>query len=141
MPGTPYDNAKRSVEALPPGDQLRLIAELAGRLGSQLERQPRRSMLELRGLGKRVWQDIDVDGYLRRGRLIVGRVESFRGSTVGLDTGPLIYYIEEHPTFLARVAPFFEASEHGEFRIVTSLVTLIEVLTHPLREGRPRLVR
>jgi hypothetical protein len=68
MPGTPYDNAKRSVEALPPGDQLRLIAELTGRLGDQLERQPRRSLLELRGLGKSVWHDIDVDEYLRRER-------------------------------------------------------------------------
>jgi len=58
------------------------------------------------------------------------------GSIVGLDTGPLIYYIEEHPTFLPRVAPFFEAADRGEFRLVTSLVTLIEVLVHPVREGR-----
>jgi len=26
---------------------------------------------------------------------------------VGLDTGPLIYYIEEHPAFLATIKPFF----------------------------------
>jgi len=68
MAGSPYDNAKRSVEALPPGDQLRLISELADRLGGQLERRPRRSLLELRGLGKSVWQSIDVDEYLRRER-------------------------------------------------------------------------
>ena len=68
MPDSPYDNAKRSVEALPPGDQLRLIAELVGRLGGQLEHRPRRSLLELRGLGKSVWQSIDVDEYLRRER-------------------------------------------------------------------------
>jgi predicted nucleic acid-binding protein len=55
---------------------------------------------------------------------------------VGLDTGPLIYYIEEHPAFLPRVLPFFEAAERGEFQVVTSLVTLVEVLVHPLREGR-----
>jgi len=60
---------------------------------------------------------------------------------VGLDTGPLIYYIEEHPTFLPRVAPFFEAAERGEFRVVTSLVTLIEVLVHPLREGQQDLAQ
>ena len=63
-----YDEVKRSVEALPPGDQLSLIAELAGRLGSHLERQPRRSLLELRGLGKNVWQGLDVDEYLRKER-------------------------------------------------------------------------
>ena len=66
-------------------------------------------------------------------------IEALRGSTVGLDTGPLIYYIEEHPPFLAKIRPFFEAAERNEFRIVTSFVTLIEVLVHPLREGRPDL--
>jgi predicted nucleic acid-binding protein len=66
-------------------------------------------------------------------------IEALRGSTVGLDTGPLIYYIEEHPDFLAKVRPFFEAAERNEFRIVTSFVTLIEVLVRPLREGRPDL--
>lgn len=66
-------------------------------------------------------------------------IEALRGSTVGLDTGPLIYYIEEHPAFLAKIKPFFEAAERNEFRIVTSFVTLIEVLVHPLREGRPEV--
>ncbi|MGP8245834.1 MAG: type II toxin-antitoxin system VapC family toxin [Bryobacteraceae bacterium] len=66
-------------------------------------------------------------------------IEALRGSTVGVDTGPLIYYIEEEPAFLTRIKLFFEAAERGEFRIVTSFVTLIEVLIHPLREGRPEL--
>lgn len=66
-------------------------------------------------------------------------IEALRGSTVGLDTGPLIYYIEEHPAFLAKIKPFFEAAERNEFRVVTSYVTLIEVLVHPLREGRSEL--
>jgi predicted nucleic acid-binding protein len=68
-------------------------------------------------------------------------INALRGSTVGLDTGPLIYYIEEHPVFLTKISPFFEAAERNEFRIVTSLVTLIEVLVHPLREGRPELAK
>jgi predicted nucleic acid-binding protein len=66
-------------------------------------------------------------------------IERLRGSTVGLDTAPLIYYIEEHPTYLAGIKPFFEAADRGDFRVVTSFVTLIEVLVHPLREGRPEL--
>ncbi len=66
-------------------------------------------------------------------------VAALRGAIVGLDTGPLIYYIEEHPTLLAKIRPFFEAAERGEFRIVTSYITLIEVLVHPLRERRPEL--
>ena len=63
-----YDEAKRCVEALPRGDQLRLIAEFADRFGGHLRRQTHRSLLELRGLGKSVWQDLDVDEYLRRER-------------------------------------------------------------------------
>jgi len=68
MPSRRYDQAKRSVQALGPADQLRLIAELVGRLSGDLDRQPRRSLLELQGLGKGVWQGIDVDEYLRRER-------------------------------------------------------------------------
>ncbi len=67
-PDNSYEEVKRSVEALPPCDQLRLVAELTGRLGGHLGRQPRRSLLELRGLGKSLWQDIDVDEYLLRER-------------------------------------------------------------------------
>src|ERR1017187_1125481 len=67
-PNPRYDQAKRSVQALGPADQLRLIAELVGRLSGELDRQPRRSLLELQGLGKGVWKAIDVDEYLRRER-------------------------------------------------------------------------
>lgn len=68
-------------------------------------------------------------------------IEALRGATVGLDTAPLIYYIEEHPVYLPKIQPFFEASERGEFRIVTSFVTLIEVLVQPLRVGRSEVAQ
>ena len=69
MPNPRYDQARRSVQALGPADQLRLIAELVGRLSGELDRQPRRSLLELQGLGKGVWQGLDVAmEYLRRER-------------------------------------------------------------------------
>jgi hypothetical protein len=64
---TPYENARKSVEALGPADQLRLIAELTSRLSGRLDRSPR-SLLELEGLGEEVWQAVDVDEYLRRER-------------------------------------------------------------------------
>jgi len=68
MPNPRYDQAKRSVQALGPADQLRLIADIVGRLSGELDRQPRRSLLELQGLKKAVWQGVDVDEYLRRER-------------------------------------------------------------------------
>jgi predicted nucleic acid-binding protein len=52
-----------------------------------------------------------------------------------LDTAPLIYYLEEHPTYLPLVDPFFDALARGDLHAVTSTVTLIEVLTQPLRHG------
>jgi hypothetical protein len=68
MPNPRYDQAKRSVEALVPAEQLRLIADIVGRLSGELDRQPCRSLLELQGLGKGIWQGVDVDEYLRRER-------------------------------------------------------------------------
>lgn len=63
-----YEHAKRLVQALGAADQLRLIAELVGRLSGEFARPPHRSLLELQGLGKGVWQGVDVDEYLRRER-------------------------------------------------------------------------
>jgi len=64
-------------------------------------------------------------------------IERLRGSTVGLDTAPLIYYIEEHPTYLAGIKPFFEAADRGDFRVVTSFVTLIEAWSTPFAKAGP----
>jgi hypothetical protein len=68
MPDPRYESTKRSVQALGPADQLRLIAELCASLRGEFEREPRRSLLELQGLGKSIWQAIDVEEYLRRER-------------------------------------------------------------------------
>ena len=62
-------------------------------------------------------------------------IDALRGATVGLDTAPLIYFIEENPTYLPVVRPFFEAVARAEFQIVTSVLTLTEVLVHPMRHG------
>ena len=58
-----------------------------------------------------------------------------QGQVVGLDSAPLIYFIEENPTYLEMTDTFFEAMVRGEFRVVTSVVTLLEVLVYPLRQG------
>lgn len=64
----------------------------------------------------------------------MGWLEDLDGKRVGLDTAPLIYYIEEHPDFGPVLDPFFEAVAEGRIRLVTSTVTLLEVLILPLRQ-------
>ena len=39
------------------------------------------------------------------------------------------------------IRPFFEALDRGEFSVVTSVVTLLEVLVHPLQHGETRLAQ
>ena len=68
-------------------------------------------------------------------------LESLRGTIVGLDTAPLIYFIEAHPRYLPLVRPFFEGVERGDFAVVTSTLTLAEVLVHPWRHGDQELIR
>jgi len=68
-------------------------------------------------------------------------LNSLLGTTVGLDTAPLIYFIEAHPRYLPLVRPFFEMVERGDLTLVTSTLTLTEVLVHPWRQGNQDLIR
>lgn len=56
-----------------------------------------------------------------------------RGQIVGLDSAPLIYFVEANPTYSDRTDAFFEAMAQREFEVVTSTITLVEVLVYPLR--------
>lgn len=58
----------------------------------------------------------------------MGWVDSLRGKAVGIDTMPVIYYIEEHPLYLDMLDPFFNAVDRGDFTVITSIITLLEVL-------------
>ena len=64
-----------------------------------------------------------------------------RGKTVGLDTAPLIYFMEQNLTYLETVRAFFQGMSQGEFQVVTSTVTLTEILVHPLRTGNTELAQ
>ncbi len=66
-------------------------------------------------------------------------INELHGKTIGLDTAPLIYFIEENPTYIETVRHFFEAMEKGGFMVVTSTITLLEVLVHPLRNNNRNL--
>lgn len=55
------------------------------------------------------------------------------GRRVALDTAPIIYFVERHATYVHAVRPVFKAIERGAIEAITSTVTLLEVLVHPLR--------
>jgi len=52
-----------------------------------------------------------------------------------LDTAVFIYFIEEHPQLLAQILPLFEEADRGHRALVTSALTLLEVLVVPYRAG------
>ena len=66
-------------------------------------------------------------------------MEDVRVGPVGVDTAAFIYLIERHPRFSPVVRPLFEAAERGVVRLVTSELTLLEVLVVPYRAGDPEL--
>lgn len=66
-------------------------------------------------------------------------VKLTQGDVVFLDTSPLIYLIEAHASFHAPVRSFVEECLRGHVHLVTSLITYIEVLSHPERLGRSDL--
>ena len=65
----------------------------------------------------------------------MGLTEAVGTGPVALDTAIFIYLIEEHPTYLPAVRPLFERADRGELEIVTSAITLLEVLVVPYRAG------
>jgi predicted nucleic acid-binding protein len=70
----------------------------------------------------------------------MGWLDPLRFTVVALDTAPLIYFIEKHPSYLPVQRPFFEAVHIGEIQTITSTLTITEVLVLPLRKGNADLV-
>ena len=58
---------------------------------------------------------------------------------VGVDTAIFIYFIEEDQRFLSAIMPLFAAADAGVFDLVTSALTLLEVLVVPYRAGNIEL--
>lgn len=53
----------RQAKALTPSERKEVLKSLH-ELVARDDRKPKRSLFELAGLGKEVWQDIDTDAYL-----------------------------------------------------------------------------
>ena len=53
---------------------------------------------------------------------------------LGLDTAPLIYLVERHVTFGPVIRSIIEQAENGGLELITSVITLTEVLTLPIEQ-------
>ncbi len=69
----------------------------------------------------------------------MGLIDALGPGPVAVDTAVFIYLIEEHPAYLPVVEPLFDDVAAGMREIVTSAVTLLEVLVVPFRTGEAAL--
>lgn len=65
----------------------------------------------------------------------MGLIDHIGAGDVAVDTAVFIYFIEEDPEFLPIIRPLFVEADQGKRRLVTSALTLLEVLVVPYRAG------
>jgi hypothetical protein len=65
-----YNEVRRLAENLTPEEQMRLIEELSRLIRQRvtLTPKPKRSILELEGLGKEIWEGVDAQEYVNKER-------------------------------------------------------------------------
>lgn len=65
-----YHEVRRLAESLTPDEQMQLIEDLSKFIRQRvtLTPKPRRSILELEGLGKEIWKGIDAQEYVDQER-------------------------------------------------------------------------
>ncbi len=66
----------------------------------------------------------------------VTRFAEFVDQRVYVDTNAFVYFLERHPEFYERVLPLFEAAAQGRLQVVTSELTVAELLVQPYKMGR-----
>lgn len=65
----------------------------------------------------------------------MGLTADLGGGRVAVDTALFIYFLQEHPRFLPLIEPLFRQADEGARELVTSALTLLEVLVVPYRAG------
>ncbi|WP_423146811.1 type II toxin-antitoxin system VapC family toxin [Rubrolithibacter danxiaensis] len=64
----------------------------------------------------------------------------FKSQVVFLDTSPLIYFMEGISIYQKKLSELFLLHDKGYFTLITSVLTLLEVLVQPLKLNRTDLV-
>lgn len=63
-----YQDIRHQIENLTPNEQLQLLEELAAMVRRRMFVKPKRSIMELEGLGKESWQGLDAQEYVNQER-------------------------------------------------------------------------
>jgi predicted nucleic acid-binding protein len=69
----------------------------------------------------------------------VGLIADLGPGAAAVDTAIFIYFIEEEPRFLPHILPLFMEASKNKRELVTSALTLLEVLVVPYRTGNTTL--
>lgn len=69
----------------------------------------------------------------------MGLTRLLKGKTLFLDTAPFIYFIEKNSRYHDLVKPVISLLDARHVQGITSTITLLEVLVHPLRDGNRKL--
>lgn len=70
----------------------------------------------------------------------MGLIDELKGQRVCVDTSPIIHFIEKHPKYLDLLHSFFVEVDAGNIEVITSTVTLLEVLVLPIKTNNLALV-
>ncbi len=62
-------------------------------------------------------------------------------NSIFLDTAPVIYYIEAHPEYGPLMKEVIACFQSGERTVYTSVITITEVLPHPVSLNKEELVK
>lgn len=71
----------------------------------------------------------------------MGLINDCLAGPIAVDTVTLIYFIERSTPWDEIVYPLFESADRGELELVTSSVSLLEVLVQPYRLGNDTLAQ
>lgn len=69
----------------------------------------------------------------------MGLVDDLADGPVAVDTAPFIYFIEGNSRYAPIVEPLFQLAARGTRHLVTSALTLLELLVVPYRTGNQQL--
>jgi predicted nucleic acid-binding protein len=69
----------------------------------------------------------------------MGLIEALSPGPIAFDTTVFIYFIQAAPEWRPIVRPLFQAADAGDLEIVTSAITLLELLVVPYRANDARL--